>query len=88
MSRSELPALGQGEYYWHQLQGLRVESRGSCLGQVDHLLETGANDVLVVKPCEGSIDSRERLVPWVQGQYVIAVDLEAGVIEVDWDPEF
>ena len=84
VARSELPALAQDEYYWHQLEGLRVESRGCCLGQVDHLLETGANDVLVIKPCEGSIDSRERLVPWVRGQYVTAVDLEAGVIEVDW----
>jgi 16S rRNA processing protein RimM len=42
----------------------------------------------MVKPCEGSIDSRERLIPWVQGQYVKQVDLEAETIEVDWDPEF
>ena len=88
VAREQLPALDAGEYYWHQLEGMKVESRGCCLGQVDHLLETGANDVLVVKPCEGSVDSRERLVPWVQGQYVLSVDLDRGVIEVDWDPEF
>jgi 16S rRNA processing protein RimM len=86
--RAQLPALEQGEYYWHQLEGLAVYSAGQCLGRVDHLLETGANDVLMVKPCEGSIDSRERLIPWVQGQYVKQVDLEAETIEVDWDPEF
>lgn len=88
VAREQLPALEAGEYYWHQLEGMRVESRGCCLGRVDHLLETGANDVLVVKPCEGSVDARERLVPWVQGQYVLSVDLDRGVIEVDWDPEF
>lgn len=85
---SELPALDEGEYYWHQLEGLTVVSRGSVLGRVDHLMETGSNDVLVVKPCEGSVDRRERLIPWVRGQYVISVDLERAVIEVDWDPEF
>ena len=86
--RELLPALEQDQYYWHQLEGLEVWTCGQCLGQVDHLLETGANDVLVVKPCEGSIDSRERLIPWVQGQYVTQVDLEAATIEVNWDPEF
>ena len=70
------------------VEGLTVSTAGQCLGKVDHLLETGANDVLVVKPCEGSIDSRERLIPWVQGQYVKQVDLIAATIEVDWDPEF
>jgi 16S rRNA processing protein RimM len=88
VQRSQLQVLEQGEYYWYQLEGLRVESRGCCLGQVDHLLETGANDVLVVKPCEGSVDSQERLIPWVMEQYVKSVDLDGGVIEVDWDPEY
>jgi 16S rRNA processing protein RimM len=88
ITRDQLPSLVDGEYYWHQLEGLRVETAGKCLGQVDHLLETGANDVLVVKPCEGSVDSRERLIPWVLGLYVKSVDLDRGVIQVDWDPEF
>ncbi len=86
--RALLPALEQGQYYWYQLEGLTVLAAGQCLGKVDHLLETGANDVLVIKPCQGSIDERERLIPWVQGQYVKQVDLEAKSIEVDWDPEF
>src|SRR5690606_36004486 len=55
--RSELPELSEGEYYWYQLEGLKViNQEGQLLGQVDHLLETGSNDVMVVKPCAGSLD--------------------------------
>jgi len=46
------------------------------------MMETGANDVLVIR------GDRERLVPFIQGQYVKRVDLETGVIVVDWDPDF
>ncbi|PWG64609.1 ribosome maturation factor RimM [Sediminicurvatus halobius] len=80
---SALPPAGAGEYYWAELEGLEVVTReGQVLGQVDHLLETGANDVLVVR------GERERLVPYVPGTYVLEVDLAAARITVDWDPEF
>lgn len=93
VSASEMPALGDDDYYWHQLEGLRVYTldaeRGEVLlGSVDHMLETGANDVMVVRQCAGSLDDRERLVPWLPDQVVKAVDLEAGTIHVDWDSEF
>ena len=89
---AEMPNLGDGEYYWHQLMNQKVitEVQGQpvLLGRVSHLIETGANDVLVVKPCDGSVDQRERLIPWLPGQYVETVDLDAGEIRVDWDPDF
>ncbi len=85
---AELPELEGEEYYWHQLQGLSVVGNGELLGQVDHLLETGANDVLVVLPCEGSRDERKRLIPWLRPDVVKAVDLQQQTIDVDWDPEF
>lgn len=93
VSVGELPALDDDEFYWHELEGLQVfvdtAERGRLLlGRVDHLLETGANDVLVVKPCEGSIDQRERLLPYLPEQVVLAIDLDAGEMQVDWDPEF
>jgi len=84
-----LPELEDGDFYWHQLEGLQVVNQeGQLLGKVDHLLETGSNDVMVVKPCTGSVDQRERLLPYLPGQFVIQVDLETKVIQVDWDAEF
>lgn len=92
VDRSQLPALAEGDYYWHQLVGLAVvsvyEDRRVHLGRVAKLMETGANDVLVVAADAESIDDRERLVPYVPEQFVLRVDLEAGCIEVDWDPDF
>ncbi|MEE9102141.1 MULTISPECIES: ribosome maturation factor RimM [Pseudomonas] len=86
--RSELPVLDDGEFYWSQLEGLRViDQNGQLFGILDHMLETGANDVMVVKPCAGSLDDRERLLPYTD-QCVQAVDLEAGEIRVDWDADF
>jgi 16S rRNA processing protein RimM len=82
--REQLPDAASGEYYWADLTGLEVVNLdGVGLGIVDHLLETGANDVLVVLR-----DGEERLIPFVQGQFVKSVDLAEGVITVDWDPEF
>lgn len=88
---TELPALASGDYYWDQLLGLQVwvEHNGQqmLLGEVDHLLETGANDVLVLRPCGGSIDERERLIPYLPDNVVIGVDASEGRMTVDWHPE-
>ncbi|MCP1602291.1 MULTISPECIES: ribosome maturation factor RimM [Pseudomonas] len=86
--RSELPELDDGEFYWSQLEGLKViDTNGQLFGILDHMLETGANDVMVVKPCAGSLDDRERLLPYTE-QCVQSVDLAAGEIRVDWDADF
>jgi 16S rRNA processing protein RimM len=86
--RALLPDLDEGEYYWHQLEGLKViDLQGQLLGRLDHLLETGSNDVMVVKPCPGSLDDRERLLPYTE-QCVQKVDLAAGEMRVDWDADF
>ena len=81
--RQQLPAPPPGSFYWADLVGLKVETTdGRPLGTVQRLLETGANDVLVVGERE------QHLIPFVMGQYVIAVDLDGGRIVVDWDPDF
>ncbi len=87
-----LPELEGDDYYWHQLQGLRVishwDGQEQDLGTVTRMLETGANDVLVVQGDAESIDQQERLIPYVPEHYIRQIDLSAGHIEVDWDPEF
>lgn len=87
--RSQLPEAGDGEYYWRDLIGLRVKLEdGRDLGRVHEMLETGANDVLVVRGDADSLDRQERLLPWTPGEVVHDVDLDAGELRVDWDPEF
>jgi len=88
ISRDKLPLLEEGEFYWYQLQELYVYAGDDLLGKVSHLMETGSNDVLVVKKCKGSIDGKERLIPYLPGQVVKSVDLEDAKIIVDWDPDF
>lgn len=90
---SEMPVLAKGDFYWHQLNGLKVfttDEKGDeqLLGEVKQMMETGANDVLVVRKCQGSIDKRERLIPWIPDQVIQTVDIEAGLIRIDWDAEF
>jgi len=83
ITQDQLPKAAKGEYYWSELIGLNVETiDGVQLGVVDSLLETGANDVIIVQ------GERERVIPFLQGQTIINVDLDAGKIVVDWDPEF
>lgn len=81
--RDQFADLEPGEYYWTDLEGLRVLTLdGRELGQVDHLFDTGAHAVVVVR------GERERLIPFVQGQVIRKIDLVAGTMEVDWDPDF
>lgn len=80
--RSALPDDDTG-YYWADLVGLKVATTDDVpLGTVHSLMETGAHDVLVVR------GERERLIPFVQPEIVKAVDLDSGLMTVDWDPAF
>ena len=81
--KEALPAAGEDEYYWSDLEGLRVETmEGVDLGNVARLLETGSNDVLVVT------GDRERLIPFLRPDVVREIDLDAARIRVEWDPDF
>ena len=81
--REQLGETKPGQYFWADLVGLDVRLEGGrSLGRVEGLMATGANDVLVVK------GERERLIPFIQGQVIKGVDLGAGFIMVDWDPDF
>lgn len=76
-------ALTEDDLLWADLVGLRVETTaGEHLGEVTGLMETGANDVLVVAGPD-----RERLIPFL-AEFVPTVDTDSGVLRVEWDPDF
>lgn len=78
--RTALPEATDGSFYWADLEGLSViRQDGESIGQVDRVLETGAHDVLVVK------GDSERLIPFVMQEFIVDVDLDNGVITVDWE---
>lgn len=81
--RSAMPEPDDDEYYWSDLVGLRVVNvQGESLGVVDHLLATGANDVLVLQ--DGEV---ERLLPFVAA-VVLKVDQSERLITVDWGLDY
>lgn len=81
-----LASLAEGEYYWSQLEGLTVlNTERQVFGVIDHILETGANDVIVVKATAASIDEQERLIPYLKEKVIKSVSLETGEIIIDWD---
>jgi 16S rRNA processing protein RimM len=80
--RSQLPGTGSGEYYWADLLGLRVVNTESQeLGSIERILQTGANDVLVVQ------GDRERLLPFI-ADVIREVDTAAGVVRVEWGADY
>jgi 16S rRNA processing protein RimM len=80
ISKDQLPKLSKNEFYWADLQGLTViNQEGQVLGVVSYLIETGSNDVLVVK------GETEQAIPYLPDEVVTKVDLEKKEIHVNWD---
>lgn len=81
-----LPESGPGQYYWKDLLNLRVLNLESAeLGRVHGLLDAGVHDILVIRREDGG---RDHLVPFVLDRYIREVDLDAGTVVVDWQPEW
>jgi 16S rRNA processing protein RimM len=82
VSRGAFPQPADNEFYWADLVGLRVvNERDEDLGDVKEVIETGANDVLVVQ------GERERLIPFTQA-VVKQVHVAGRVIRVEWDSDY
>jgi len=83
VSRSEFPALSEGQYYFHDLIGAQVVNReGQVLGTVSDLASNGAQELLEVEGPSGTL-----LVPMVPA-YVDSVDMNARLIRVDWQADW
>ncbi len=82
--RGDLPPPDPDQYYWNDLVGLEVVNLdGHVYGKIQRLIETGANDVLEVVG-----NQRTTLIPFIPEHYVKSVDLDGGVVKVDWPLEW
>ena len=82
IDKDQLPELKEGKYYWHELIGFKVINKNQeNLGVVDYFVETGANDVLVVR------GKKEHWIPYIE-PFLISIDTQNKEILVDWDKNF
>lgn len=82
LATEHLPDLPADQYYWHELRGMSVvTTTGINLGEIERLMNTGANDIIVVR------GDRERLLPYLP-HVVTQVDREQNIMTVDWDETF
>lgn len=90
VSAASFAALPEDEFYWRDLIGCRVKNtKGYDFGLVTQLMETGSNDVLVVKAnANDAFGQSERLVPFVEDQVIKSVNITDSIIEIDWEPDF
>lgn len=97
VDRNVLPAAPANEYYWSDLVGLQVyayepnESGDAVepvfLGAIHEMFETGANDVIVVRPVAGSVDQTERLIPWHK-DIIRHIDMATRRMDVNWGLDY
>lgn len=100
VDRNVLPAAPVNEYYWSDLVGLNVyvfepnetgaadaDAKPVFIGAIYEMFETGANDVIVVRPVAGSIDQSERLIPWHK-DIIRHIDMAERRMDVDWGMDY
>jgi 16S rRNA processing protein RimM len=76
---NNIPPLPEGEYYHHELLGLRImTSENHELGELVQIMQTGANDVFIVQ----TPSKAEILIPYID-EIVRKIDLEKGEILID-----
>lgn len=90
INSAQMTVLPESEFYWRDLLGCEViNTKGYNMGKVDQVVETGSNDVLLVKAnAKDAFGKGERMIPFVTEQFIKTVDTSAKQIVVDWDPDF
>ena len=84
-----LPVLDNNQAYYFELEGLNVKNLDNVdLGKIKEILETNANDVLVIEPTDSSVDKKERLVPYIKDQVVKEINKIDRTILIDWPEEY
>ncbi len=90
INSNDLPELSHNEIYWHDLIGMVVidQNFNELLGVVEGLNNYGADDCIIVKPTEESIDNKDRLIPFIKEKFIKLVDKKKKVLKVDWQKDF
>ncbi|VFP87077.1 ribosome maturation factor RimM [Candidatus Erwinia haradaeae] len=90
MDSTKLPKLKEGEYYWKDIIGCQVMNlKNNILGEVSSIIETGSNDVLIIKTDQKTEQkSKEQLIPFLYQKVIKNINLPARTIHVDWEIEF
>ena len=84
-----LPVLDDNQAYYFELEGLNVKNLDNVdLGKIKEILETNANDVLVIEPTENSVDEKERLVPYIKDNVVKEINKKDKTILIDWPEDY
>ncbi len=79
LEREQLPEPADDEYYWHDLIGLAVVTAdGQQLGSLEDVMETGANDVYLVKNRQ---TGQEYLIPAI-ASVISSIDLQTGTMTI------
>ena len=82
IQRSDLPQLSEDTYYWEDLLGFNVFNQNNIkIGNVDSFIETGSNDVLIVKTTK----NKNILIPFIMNKSIKVVNIESHYITVDWE---
>ena len=89
IKEDSLPVLENNQAYYFELEGLNVKNLDNVdLGRVKEILETNANDVLVIAPTKSSVDEKERLVPYVKDNVVKEINKIDKNILIDWSEDY
>ena len=89
IEETDLPTLDEGEYYLYQLEGLLVKNlENKILGMVKSSFGTKSNEVLVIESTENSVDKEERLLPYVKSEVIKEINLDEGMMLVDWPESY
>ena len=89
IKEDSLPVLENNQAYYFELEGLNVKNLDNVdLGRVKEILETNANDVLVIEPTKSSVDEKERLVPYVKENVVKEINKIDKTILIDWSEDY
>lgn len=86
----QFPDINDDEYYWKDLIGCVVMTvQGVLLGNIISIIETTANDVLVVKMYQYNLRKiKNCLIPFLIKKVIKNINLITRTVVVDWDPDF